>query len=106
MLPDAVLDALKPDSFKERLKLRISGGRTAKEVLERLEPALRESLIGPIVGEDVERVVGTRKAIDQIQKTLIELSQQDKLLRSQRSAWVELKSKGHRSVVVDVFRLK
>lgn len=104
-LESAIMAVLSPMSLKDRVKFRLSGGLSAREVLDRLPSGLREGLVGEAALHDPENVLGQRRAVDGVQRALIGLVQQERLVRSQRSAWVELKSKGHRSVVVDVFRV-
>ena len=43
---DAILRALAPAGLKERLRIKLSHGYTAIQVMERLAPANREALAG------------------------------------------------------------
>ena len=100
----AILRVLEPTGLRQRVAYRVSGGLSAREVLDLLPGGLVAQLTGESAAHDPENVLGQRRAVDAVQKALITLVQENKLVRSQRSAWVELKSKGHRSVIVDVFR--
>lgn len=102
-LSDAICIALKPQSLKERLPWR--KGLTAKEVFFRLPTDAQENAAGKAMPDVLEDIVALRRGIDKVQRTLIQLKQAGKVQQKPASAWIMLKSKGERSVVVDLWFL-
>jgi hypothetical protein len=49
-------------------------------------------------------VVQERRAINQVYRALVELATIGRVKRRQAGFWMELKSKGHRGAVVDLFK--
>lgn len=103
-LSDAICKALTPHGLRERLPWR--KGLTAKEVFFRLPPEAQQQAAGQAMPDVAEDIVALRRGIDKVQRTLILLKQAGKVYQKPASAWVMLKSKGERSVVVDLWFLK
>jgi len=103
-LSDAICIALKPQGLRERLPWR--QGLTAKEVFSRLPAEAQQNAAGKAMPDIAEDIVALRRGIDKVQRTLIQLKQAGKVHQKPASAWVMLKSKGERSVVVDLWFLK
>jgi hypothetical protein len=103
-LSDAICIALKPQSIKERLPWR--KGWTAKDIFFRLPPEAQQHAAGKAMPDVADDIVALRRGIDKVQRTLILLKQAGKVHQKPASAWVMLKSKGERSVIVDLWFLK
>ncbi len=98
----AVLCALAPRSTGERVRCWVVGGWTAWQVLERLEP---DEVADWLAAEEGELIVNQRRLATAVHTTLVELAAAGRVRRRASRYGVELRSKGHRHAVVDVFRL-
>ena len=96
MEEETLLTAARPRTLRERL----GRGFTARQVLERLPETVQAELRS---GGGAE-VVQERRAINQVYRALVELATIGRVKRRQAGFWVELKSKGHRGAVVDLFK--
>lgn len=92
----ALLEAARPRNLRERW----SRGFTARQVLERLAPEAQEELRGA----EGPEVLRERRAIDQVYRALVALATVGRVQRRQAGFWIELRSKGHRGAVVDLFK--
>ncbi|HNH46132.1 MAG TPA: hypothetical protein PKY30_03785 [Myxococcota bacterium] len=97
MTDDDLYAALQPRGLRERLFPGLSAG----QVYERLAPEIREEISG-----EGPSVVQQRRGIDQVYRRLKELARQGKLRSRTASLWMNLRSKGHRSAVVDLYSLR
>ncbi len=97
-LDAAVVAALSPMGLGERLRVRLSGGYTALQVWERLDPAARGG-----IGE--EDPVAVRRGVERVQRRLVALAEAGRVIRGRSRMTVSLNTKGPRDVLVDVFRL-
>lgn len=95
-LREAVLAALEPRGVRERLRTRIAGGYTALQVYERLHPDARAALAG---GD-------ARAGVEAVHRTLRALATDGRVAHGRSSFGAELKGKGYRSVLVDVYRVR
>lgn len=92
-LTDAVLLALRPAGVREAIRLRLGGGYTAMQVVER------------IPGVATTDLVAARAEVERVRQALLALAAEGRVIRTRSTFAAELKSKGYRGVVVDVFRL-
>lgn len=92
-LIEAVLRALRPAGLREAVRLRLGGGYTAMQVVER------------IPGVATDDLVAARAEVERVRQALLELAADGRVIRTRSTFAAELKSKGYRGVVVDVFRL-
>lgn len=103
----AIRLAVRPHGLVERIKLRIAGGWTARQVFERLSPPARSALLaacdrpGPAVdgGQEVQRA-----AVDRVYRALLGLNGSGELHRKKVQYSMTLNTKGPRDMLVDVFR--
>ncbi len=102
MDPTDVLNALRPRTLRERVRARLVGGWSAVQVRERLAEPVAAAWFIEHPGEPV---VQARRLVDAVRSTLLTLTNEGKVERRASSYGVELRSKGGRAVVVDVFRL-
>lgn len=96
-LPGDVRTAMAPVGLVERLRIRIAGGWTAKQVWERLAEPAREALL-----DATER--DQRRAIDRVYRALLALASTGGATRTQVKYTMRLNTKGPRDMLVDVFR--
>ncbi len=99
-LRDALLDAIRPESFRDRLRLRLSGGYTAVQVFHRLSEALQRSLMEGAVSKSA----GSHQAISTLQLTMDAMVREG-ILRRQTSELQTDDGRGPRAVMVDVYRI-
>lgn len=92
-LIETILAALRPAGLREALRLRLGGGYTAMQVVER------------IPGVATDDPVVARAEVERVRRLLLNLSMEGRVVRSRSTFAAELKGKGYRGVVVDVFRL-
>lgn len=102
-LAAAVLAALRPRSLAERARGVLVGGWSARQVLERLKPEEREAGLAALEGDPIVR---ERRLATEVHSTLVSLTAEGRVQRRASRYGVELRSKGHRHAVVDVFRLR
>ena len=100
LLEALLLEALRPRSVRERLIFLVSGGQTAAQVYDRLPAPKQEALAPDAKNPEVRRRVG----VAQVHSGLNALSAAGKVTRKRSSFGVMLASKGHRKVLVDVYR--
>lgn len=101
MLADAVLTALRPRSVGERVRVRLTGGWTALQVRERLPP---EAVASWLAAQPGGPEVANRRLIEAVRDALVGLVAAGRAHRRTSRLAVELRSKGSRDVVVDLFR--
>lgn len=89
-LRKAVLQALQPRNLRERARVAILGGFTAVQVLERLPEGV---------------AFGERRALDAVAAELRGLVEAGQVRRRTSSYGAELRGKGHRKVLVDLYRI-
>lgn len=90
--------ALTPRGLAERVRLRLSGGWTAAQVLERLPAQVRAAWEGE--GTIDER----RRAVDRAYRGLLALAEAGGARRTKVRYTMDLNTKGPRDMLVDVFR--
>jgi hypothetical protein len=93
---DDLYAALRPRGLRERLL----PGLSAVQVYERLPPEIREE-----IGGEGPSVVQQRRGVDLVYRRLKELAGLGKLRSRTASLWMNLRSKGHRNAVVDLYSL-
>ncbi|MFT5686540.1 MAG: hypothetical protein ACI8RZ_007496 [Myxococcota bacterium] len=96
----ALLDAVRPESFRDRLRLRLTGGYTAVQVFNRLTTEVQHSLMEGAVSKSA----GSHQAISTLQQTMDEMVREG-TLRRQTSKLQTSDGRGPRSVMVDVYRI-
>ena len=96
-LPDSVRAAIRPNGVGERIRLRLSGGWTAKQAWERLAEPARQRLLLTTAGDQ-------RRAIDRVYRALLTLAEAGHVVRKQVKYTMRLNTKGPRDMLVDVFR--
>jgi hypothetical protein len=94
---DDLYAVLRPRGLLERLFPGLSAG----QVFARLPVEIQQEL-----GGEGPSVVQQRRGIDQVYRRLKELVRLEKLRCRTASLWMNLRSKGHRSAVVDLFSLR
>jgi hypothetical protein len=99
-LPGRLLTVMRPDSLAERVGLRITGGRTAVQLLERLRANEQTQLRADSDNENLAH----RQALSKIQGALDQLERSGQARRSQAKIRTDLRGKGVRLVLVDVYR--
>lgn len=102
MQPDPILTALRPRSVREALRVRLVGGWSPVQVCERIDPEEVRRWKADQPGEDI---VIERRLVDAVRTALLSLCATGQVRRTTSRYGVELRSKGARAVVVDVFRL-
>ncbi len=93
----AVCAALHARTLAERVRLRLSGGWTAKQAWERLAESPRLAVLGHAGGDE-------RHAIDLVYKALVAAATAGTVRRQQVKYTMRLNTKGPRDMLVDVFR--
>ncbi len=101
-LVEAVLAALRPCSLGEAVRASLIGGWSAAQVVERLTETARAAGLAAFEGEPI---VQERRLRTSVHALLVELAVAGRVRRRASRYGVELRSKGHRHAVVDVFRL-
>jgi hypothetical protein len=94
---DDLFEALRPRGLRERLLPGLSAG----QVYARLPAEIQEK-----IGGEGPFVVQQRRGIDQVYRRLKELVLLGRLRSRPASLWMNLRSKGHRSAVVDLYSLR
>ena len=99
-LEDDVLAVLQPQSMRERVQRRLSGGVTPVQVFHRLSTGVQQRLLdGESNGE-----VAVRKAMASLQQCLDELEKQQRVLRKKVKMQTQ-DGRGPRTILVDVYRI-
>jgi len=99
-LQQILLDAIRPASLRDRIRLRLSGGYTAVQIFHRLpQPAQRELLQGGISDS-----AAAHQAISTLQHTMDGMVREG-ILRRKTSELQTQDGRGPRSVMVDVYRM-
>ena len=93
-----MLAAVRARSVRERARLVWTGGWSVVQVFERLD-ARGQAQFG-----SSDDVVDRRRAVETVRARLLALVESGALLRKTAVYSAELKSKGPRDVVVDLFR--
>jgi hypothetical protein len=101
-LSEALVVALRPRTVGERVRARIVGGWSARQVLARLPSDL---VAAWVAGGGEDPIVRERRLADAVHAALLDLTHGGQVRRQVARYGVELRSKGHRYAVVDVFRL-
>lgn len=101
-LVEAVLAALRPRTLGEAVRAALIGGWSAAQVVERLSEEARSAGLAAFEGEPI---VQDRRLRTAVHAALVELAVAGRVKRRVSRYGVELRSKGHRHAVVDVFRL-
>jgi hypothetical protein len=91
-LDEALLEALRSRTLRERLREAVAPGFTAAQVLERLPSPLRE-----------EVRAAHRSPADHVHAALLQLASAARVRTRRVRYGVVLNTKGHRDMVVDVF---
>ena len=99
-LVEAIKDVLSPSGLRERLRMRLSGGYTAKQILHRLSPHLREAL----VPAETHPSQAQSAALGTLEITLKDMCQSG-LLRRKTVNIQEQDGRGVRRLQLDVYRL-
>ncbi len=88
-----MLAALAPRGLGERIRARVAGGWTAAQVWARMgaESAFASGHVGPV---------------DEVHRVLVALAADGRVARRSVRWTTRLNTKGHRDMVVDVFRLR
>ena len=97
----AVFAALTPRSPRERARSWLIGGWTARQVLERLPAPVVEAWMQAGEGDPIVR---QRRLATAVHTLLVTMAAAGRVRRRSSRYGVELKSKGLRHAVVDVFR--
>ena len=100
MTRDAVLAALRPRSFRERLRTHTFGGWSVRQVTQRLPL----DAWGPTSSSEPE-IVRERRQIEEVRNVLLGLVSEGRVRRQASSYGTQIVAKGGREVIVDVFRL-
>ena len=100
---EVVLAALRPKGLRERARALILGGWSAMQIRARLAEPVGE----PVPAGDFEEAsfLRERALVEATRAELLALVHEGRVFRSTSSYGVELRSKGHRQAVLDVFRL-
>lgn len=108
-LVDAIRSALAPRGVVERVKLRVAGGWTARQVFERLDAPARGALLARCAregGADDQGQELQRAAVDAVYRALLALGAAGEAHRTQVQYTMTLNTKGPRDMLVDVFRAR
>ena len=108
-LVDAIRVAIRPSGLVERVKLRVAGGWTARQVFERLDDTVRRTLLercdrpdGAVdQGQEVQRA-----AVDVVYRARLALSAAGGAHRTKVQYTMTLNTKGPRDMLVDAFRAR
>lgn len=100
MVSDAELlrSAIAPRTLGERVRMRLSGGWTAAQTLERLPSDVREEWLGD------GSIDAQRRAVDRVYRALLALAAEGAVRRTKVRYTMALNTKGPRDMLVDVFR--
>ncbi len=96
----AILTALAPRGLSERLRWRISGGLTVRQVFERLPDGVRGALISDVPN----RTLAERDGVERVESALSSLVDSGAVERERVRLRVELEGKGKRLVYIDAYR--
>ena len=99
-LVEAIQDALSPSGLRERMRMRLSGGYTAKQILHRLPLHLRETL----VPDETHPSQAQTAALGTLEVTLKDMCQSGQLSRKTVNIQ-EQDGRGVRRLQLDVYRL-
>ena len=99
-LVEAIQDALSPSGLRERLRMRLSGGYTAKQILHRLSPHLREAL----VPAETHPSQAQSAALGALEVSLKDMCQSG-ILRRKTVNIQEQDGRGVRRLQLDVYRI-
>ena len=99
-LIELVCQALRPTGMRERLRLRLSGGYTAKQILHRLPEPIQQALVPP----DTHPSQAQTAALSVLEDTLKRLWKQRKISRKTVNIQ-EQDGRGVRRLQLDVYRL-
>ena len=99
-LRQTLLTALRPDSLRGRLRLRLSGGYTAVQVFHRLPEAVQRTLLKGGISDSA----AAHQAISTLQHTMDAMVHEG-LLERNTSELQTQDGRGPRAVMVDVYRV-
>ncbi len=102
MLPEAVRCALLPQGLRERLRVLTLGGWSAYQVRSRLAEGVAAAWLAEANGPEIVR---ERALIEAVRVELMALVNTGAARRRASSYGVDLRSKGQRAAIVDVYRL-
>lgn len=100
-LDAALLAALRPRGLTERIRLRVTGGFSAIQVLDRLPEDTAERLCAQASSPALAR----REAVDRIALRLRALLAEGSVERTRASLATDVRVKGIRLIEVDLYRL-
>jgi len=97
----ALLDALRPRDLRERVRVRLLGGFSAIQALDRLPDELRERLYA-LAGSPA---LARRQAVDLLAARLRALYADGRVARARASLATDVRVKGIRLIEVDLYQL-
>lgn len=100
-LIQSVADAMRPTGLRDRVRIRLAGGLTVFQVMDRMPESVLDELRE---GQEVP-VLARRQAVYAIEHALYELNQQSRVTRDRIDMAMDLPGKGIRSVQIDVYKL-
>lgn len=98
-LDEAILEALRPGSLRARLELRLAGGWSAIQVLDRLPEPVRAAL----AAQSERDVLARRESVDRVSARLHALLAAGRVRRRRASLATDVRVKGIRLIEVDLF---
>ena len=99
-LPARLLAVMRPIGLGDRVRLRIAKGRTSVQLLGRLTDHEQAQLRADSDNENLS----PRQALTKVQGALDDLERAGQVRRSQADLRTNLRGKGVRRVIVDVYR--
>lgn len=100
-LDEALLAALAPRDLAERVRGRLLGGLSARQVYERLDEATRAALrpagLAPVAAE--------LRAVEAVAARLRALAERGRVARRASELRQDMRVKGARAIEIDLFRL-
>lgn len=100
-LIQAVAEAMRPTGLRDRVKIRLAGGLTVFQVMDRMPESLLDELRE---GQDIP-VLARRLAVSRLEHALYELTEQSRAKRARVDMAMDLPGKGIRGVRIDVYKL-
>jgi len=100
-LIQAVAEALRPTGVRDRVKIRLAGGLTVFQVMDRLSEAVLDDLHAD---QDIP-ILARRQAVVRIEHALYELTERKQAKRTRVDMAMDLPGKGIRGVRIDAYKL-
>ena len=100
-LEAALIDALRPAGLRERVRFRLIGGLTTKQIRDRLDPTVCAQLAGDVTNP----VLASRLTLDRIEEALKALKDKGTLKWSRVKVRASLRGKGARFIWIDAYQL-